>query len=126
MTGSQKVKRLTPEIEQSAYRLGEALRSSREVQAYRQVSQEVAADHQAGQWSAELESTYARLLQRQAAGEIIPLYEIEAFYRLEHQASAHPLLLKQSRALESLKDLFTETHALLSDELEINLREIIG
>lgn len=117
---------LTPEIEQSAHRLGEALRSSRAMQAYLQASQEVAADPQAGQWSTELESTYACLLERQAAGEIIPLQEIEAFYHLEHQANAHPLLRKQSRALDLLKDLFTETHALLSDELGINLREIIG
>lgn len=120
------MKPLNPEIEQLARRLGEALRASREVQAYQQASQEVAADHQARQWSTELETTYARLIQRQAAGEIIPLHEIEAFYRLEHQVSTHPLLLRQSHALESLKDLFTETHALLSDELGINLREVIG
>lgn len=120
------MKQLNPEIEQSAHRLGEALRSSREVQAYQQASQEVLADSQARQWSAELESTYTRLLQRQAAGEIIPWHEIEAFYHLEHQASAHPLLLKRAGALELLKDLFTETHTLLSDELGINLREVIG
>jgi len=120
------VKRLTPEIEQSAQRLGEVLRSSREVQAYLQASQEVAADPQARQWHTELESTYAHLLQRQAAGEIIPLHEIESFYRLEHQVSTHPLLLSQSHALELLKDLFTETHALLSAELGIDLREIIS
>ena len=105
--------------------LGEALGASPEVQAYQAAVNEMRADQRADQLSARLDEMYDDLIQRQAAGEVLAGGEIDAYYDLEREVADHPTLAAQSQALERVKDLLTETHGLLTNELGISLLDFI-
>ena len=114
------------DLTELAVALGEALGESPEVQAYQQAAREAQADPQAGQLQARLEEMYDDLIQRQAAGEVLAGGEIDAYYNLEHEvADASGAGEPSPQALERVKDLLTETHNLLTNELGISLLDLI-
>ena len=113
------------ELIQLATALGQALGESPEAEAHRQAQQQAQADPRAGELVARLDALDDGVVQRQAAGEILSGGEIDAYYDLERQVHEHPALAGQARALERVKDLFTETHSLLTNELGINLQDLI-
>ncbi len=113
------------EIIDLAAALGEALKASPEVQDYAEAAGEAQADPQALQLRARVDEMYNDLTQRQAAGEVLTRGEIELYYDLEREVEGHPALVKQTQALGQVKDLFTETHSLLTNELGFSLLDTI-
>jgi cell fate (sporulation/competence/biofilm development) regulator YlbF (YheA/YmcA/DUF963 family) len=113
------------ELTELAAALGEALSAAPEVQAYLKAAAEAQADPQASQSKARLDEMYNDLNQRQAAGEVLSGGEIDMYYDLEREVEEHPALIKQTQALGRVKDLFTETHSLLTHELGFSLLDTI-
>ncbi len=113
------------ELTDLAVNLGEALGASPEVQAYQTAARDTLADQRAVQLRARLDEMYDNLIQRQAAGEVLAGGEIDAYYDLEREVADHPTLAAQTQALERVKDLLTETHGLLTNELGISLLDFI-
>jgi cell fate (sporulation/competence/biofilm development) regulator YlbF (YheA/YmcA/DUF963 family) len=110
---------------QRASAFGAALHDHPALQTYRQVAAAAADDGAASQLKARLAATYAELVQRQATGEVLSSGEIEAFYALERQVDQHPLLRAEREALEGARDLLTEAHILLTNELGLSLQDLL-
>lgn len=117
---------LPSEIDQAARALGEAVRENAAAQAHLQAAQRCAADAQAQRIKARLEATYEDLLRRQTAGEVLSTGEIDTYYQLEREVRANPALAQEEQALDQLKDLLTEIHGLLTNELGFSLRDMVS
>jgi cell fate (sporulation/competence/biofilm development) regulator YlbF (YheA/YmcA/DUF963 family) len=116
---------LNDELTELANALGRSLRESPEAHAYHEARQAAQDDDHAARLIARLDEMYDDLIQRQSAGEVLSAGEINAYYDLEQEVQQHPALANQARALERVKDLFTETHSLLTNELGLNLQDLI-
>lgn len=108
---------LSPEIEQAARALGQALRANPATQAYLEVEQRVAADPEAAALEKELYATYEALIARQQKGEQIAHDEVQAFYALRDRFFSHPLVQERESALQPVKSLFIEAAVELSAPL---------
>jgi cell fate (sporulation/competence/biofilm development) regulator YlbF (YheA/YmcA/DUF963 family) len=112
------------EIRQAAKAYGKVLSETPAVEAFRQVAAEMNAYGDTLRLKAELELAYDELLQRQASG-LVTRGEIEAYYELEQQVRANPLLSRYDSSLEQLKDTFSEAHNLLSAQLRFNFKDLV-
>jgi len=111
---------LSPEIEQAARTLGQALRAHPAVQAYLEAAQRVTTDPEAAALEKQLYATYEALIARQQAGEQIPRAEVQAFYDLRDRFFSHPVVQERENALQPLKSLFLETGVELSALLGVD------
>jgi len=111
---------LSPEIEQAARALGQALRAQPAMEAYLAAAQRVAADAEASELEKQVYAVYEALIARQQAGEQIPRAEIQAFYTLRDRFFSHPLVEERENALQLLKGLLLETAARLSEPLGVD------
>lgn len=108
-----------------AEELGQFLAKSPVMQTYREISATLSPDSPALQLRARLEAMYDDLIQRQTAGEIIPGGEIDAYYELESQVRAQPELARRDSALEKVKDLYTEVNQIITNQIGMNLLDLL-
>lgn len=111
---------LSPEIEQAARLLGQALHANAATQAYLEAAQRVETDPEAAALEKELYDTYEALIARQQKGEQIPHKEVEAFYALRDRFFSHPAVQERENALQPVKSLFLETAVEISAPLGVD------
>ncbi len=115
---------ITPEIEQAARALGQALRANPAAQAYLEASQRVAADPEVAALEKELYETYESLIARQQKGERIQREEVQAFNVLRNRFFSHPLVQERESALQPLKSLFIEAAVEISAPLGVDYTKL--
>lgn len=115
---------LSPEIEQAARTLGQALRANSATQAYLETTGRVAADPEVAALEKEVYATYEALIARQQKGEQIPREEVQAFYALRDRFFSHPLVQERENALQPVKSLFIEAAVELSAPLGVDYTKL--
>lgn len=116
---------ISPEIEQAARTLGQALRANPVTREYMKVRQRVEADPEAAALEKEMYAKYEALIARQQKGEQIPREEVEAFYALRNRFFAHPLVAERENALQPLKSLFAEVAVEISAPLGVDYTTLV-
>ena len=111
-------------LRQAAVAFGQALADSDALREYRAALDAVSGDPDALRQKAELDEIYDSITQRQSMGEVVARGEIEAYYDLEQQVAANPLLSRRDSSLERVKDYFSEAHTILSDLLGVNFVDL--
>ena len=97
---------LPEELKQAAQAFGQSLRAAPAVQAYLNAQQALMADADARDLDERTQKMYENLVARQQAGEQLPRADVDAFYALNGQARAHPLIAERDAALQMVKDYF--------------------
>lgn len=111
-------------LAQAAAAFGKALAESDAMREYAASLEAASADPESLRQKGELDEIYDSLTQRQSMGEVVARGEIEAYYDLEQQVAANPLLSRRDNSLERVKDYFSEAHTLLSDQLGVSFVDL--
>lgn len=108
---------LPEELTQAAQAFGQSLRTAPAVQEYLKAQQALLADAEARDLDERTQKLYEELVARQQAGEQLPRAEVDAFYALNRQARAHPLIAERDAALQMVKSTFVN----VGEDLSITL-----
>lgn len=105
---------LPADIEQAALTLGQTLRDSPAVRAYRSALEAAAGDADLARLERELDSLHDALVARQMEGGYAPQGMLDEYYALEARVSNHPLRREREAALDALKASLVEVGTVIS------------
>lgn len=117
---------LSDEILQAARELGQALRASQAVQEHLEACEAVNSSAGLVQLEAAVQQRYHELVKRQQAGQVLFPHEVNEFYKLQDQVIHHPLIVRRTESLETVKSLYEGTAGSLSNILSIDFTALVS
>jgi cell fate (sporulation/competence/biofilm development) regulator YlbF (YheA/YmcA/DUF963 family) len=116
---------ITPEIEDVAKQLGQALCQDDFIRLYLDALQESQKDPVAAELEKNMYRVYEALIRRQQAGEELSLEETQDFYELRHQVQGHPLIAKRNDNLRMIRPYLNQIAEEINFELGVDFTSLV-
>jgi cell fate (sporulation/competence/biofilm development) regulator YlbF (YheA/YmcA/DUF963 family) len=115
---------LSQDIQNAARVLTEALSADPQAKAYQSAATAFESDLEAVALEKRFMDLYADLTARQQKGEELNQEEIQHFYAMRSEHSAHPLIVARNDALGAFKPLLAEAAEQISMQIGLDFTEL--
>lgn len=115
---------LSQDIQTAAHALIAAILSDPQAEAYQAAVASFESDPQASALEKRFMDFYADLMRRQQKGEQLKQEEIQQFYALRSEYSAHPLVIARNNALGAFKPLLADAAEQISMQIALDFTEL--
>ena len=115
---------LPQNIQDAARALSEAILADPQAKAYQSALAALENDPQAAALEKRFMDLYTDLIARQQKGEQLTEQEVQPFYALRAEYSAHPLVTARNDALGTFKPLLAEAGENISAQLGLDFTEL--
>ena len=116
---------LPQDIQVAVRTLSQFLLADPQAKAYQAAVIAVENDPQAFAMEKRFKDIYTNLTTRQQKGEQLSQQEVEPFYTLRAEYSAHPLVTARNDAIGALKPLLAEAAEQISSQLGMEFTELV-
>lgn len=115
---------LPQEIQDAARAVAEAILAEPQAQAYQDAVAAFEADSESAALEKRFTDFYNALLIRQQKGEKLAQEEVEKFYAMRAEYSAHPLIVARNGALGAFKPTLADAGEQISAQLGLDFTEL--